>query len=35
MKNVCYDKVEQKSSHGDTEAGGLSETSKSEKGVYI
>jgi len=35
MKNVCCDKVEQKSSRGDTEVGELSEPYKLEKGVYI
>ena len=34
MKNMCCDKVEQKSSHGDTEVGGLCKPYKSEKGVY-
>jgi len=33
MKNVCCDKVEQKSSRGDIEVGGLWEPYKSEKGV--
>ena len=35
MKNVCCDKVEQKSSRGDIEVGGLREPIKLEKGVYI
>ena len=35
MKNVCCDKVEQRSSRGDTEVGWLSELYKLEKGVYI
>ena len=35
MKNVCCDKVEQKSSRGNIEVGGLWEPYKLEKGVYI
>ena len=35
MKNVRSDKVEQKSSRGDIEVGGLRESYKLEKGVYI
>ena len=35
MKNVCCDKVEQKSSRGDIEAGLLLEPYMLQKGVYI
>ena len=35
MKNMCCDKVEQKSSCGDIEVGLLCEPYMLEKGVYI
>ena len=35
MKNMCCDKVEQKSSCGDTEVGQLCDLYMKDKGVYI